>query len=107
MCEFRRAMKCGLHVWWIVKIAFEIGDLRPADQMVVDIGRRKVGARAEISVHGPLRVGSDENQAARCCRPLLCRFRRKTYASRADVMTKDAPERIVFDFSYIAGRGSE
>src|ERR1700733_8811973 len=84
-------------------VAFEIDDLRRFDQGLVDVHWRQIGARAEISVHRPLAVRRDIDEAAPRARSLLGGQGRKSDAGRADVVREGCAERVLLHLADIGG----
>src|SRR6266436_5912686 len=63
MSDRRGFAESFLRLRRVEEVTFEIGDLCSGNNVRVDIGGPESGAGAEIGVHRPLPVGSDEDQA--------------------------------------------
>ena len=88
-------------------VAFEVDDLRRPDEILVDVGRREVGARPEIGVHRALAVRRDVDEAPSGRRPLLRRLGVERDPGRADVGDECVSERVAPDLADIGRRDAE
>ena len=85
----------------IEQIAFEIGHLRGRDEVGIDILGPQFDAGAEIGVHGALRVGRDQDQAARGGGSARQRRGVERDPDGAQIVREDAAELIVPDLADI------
>ncbi len=92
-----------LRQWRVEEIAFEIGYLRRAHDLGVDVAGPQFGAGAQIRSHRALAVGGDEDQAARGAGAVGRRRRLELNPLRAEVMAEDLSQQIV---AHLADKGA-
>ena len=88
-------------------VAFEIDDARRADQGLVDVVGRQMGAGAEKGVHRPLAVGRHVDEAAPGRRAIGGGRGGEADAGRAQVGDEGAAEGVVLDLADIGAADAE
>ena len=97
----------ALAVGPVPHVALEIDELRAAYEILVDVGRRQIGAGAEIGVQRPLAVRRHIDEAAAGRRAVACGCRVEGDALRADVGDEALAERIALHLADIGGADPE
>ena len=85
----------GLGVGLVPEVPLEVEHLCPRDELVVDIGRAELGRRAEVRVHGALRVGRDHDEAATAGLAAGRGLGQELDAGGADVVAEHRAELVV------------
>ncbi len=91
----------------VEQIAFEIGHLRGADDLGVDVVGSECHAGAEIGVQGALAVRRDEDQAARGAGAARRRRRLEVHALGGQIVAKDLAQQVVAHLADIRAAAAE